>query len=102
MKKAIIILLASLLFMLTSLTSFANSGTNYTAEQLIETSGEIKLNAKSALLMEANTGKILFCQNENEKSSPASVTKIMTLLLVAEALEDGRVNKDDKIIISDF
>ena len=102
MKKEIIILLASLLFMLTSLTSFANSGTNSTAEQSIETSGEIKLNAKSALLMEANTGKILFCQNENEKSSPASVTKIMTLLLVAEALEDGRVNKDDKIIISDY
>jgi D-alanyl-D-alanine carboxypeptidase (penicillin-binding protein 5/6) len=56
--------------------------------------------AKSALLMEADTGKILFSQNENEAASPASVTKVMTLLLVMEAIKDGRINLTDKISVS--
>lgn len=58
------------------------------------------VDAKSAVLMEATTGTILFAQNENEALPPASVTKIMTLLLVMEAIEEGRIALEDTVLIS--
>lgn len=62
---------------------------------------DFDVNAKSAVLMEANTGKILFSQHENLKASPASVTKIMTLLLVMEAIAEERISPKDIVVISD-
>ncbi|MBQ9161934.1 MAG: D-alanyl-D-alanine carboxypeptidase [Clostridia bacterium] len=59
------------------------------------------LNCKSAVLMEASTGKVLFAQNQSEALPPASVTKIMTLLLVMEAIEDGRLKWDDTVVTSE-
>jgi D-alanyl-D-alanine carboxypeptidase (penicillin-binding protein 5/6) len=56
--------------------------------------------AKSAILMEASTGTVLFAQNEAEALPPASVTKIMTLLLVMEAIEEGQISLDDTVSIS--
>lgn len=56
--------------------------------------------AKSAVLMEATTGTVLFSQNESEALSPASVTKVMTLLLVMEAIEAGRIALTDIVRIS--
>jgi len=58
------------------------------------------VDAKSAVLMEATTGTILFAQNESEALPPASVTKIMTLLLVMEAIEEGRIALEDTVLIS--
>ncbi len=55
---------------------------------------------KSAILMEATTGKILFEQNADEALPPASVTKIMTLLLVMEAIADGRIAYEDMVTAS--
>lgn len=54
----------------------------------------------SAILIERQTGKILFEKNAHEKLPPASVTKVMTLLLVMEALEDGRISMDDTVTAS--
>ncbi len=65
----------------------------------IDTEAE-KFDCKSAILMEASTGKILFEQNPDEALPPASVTKVMTLLLVMEAIEDGRLRYDDVITAS--
>ncbi len=59
------------------------------------------LNVKSAILIDANTGTILYKQNENERLAPASVTKVMTLLLVFEAIEEGRLNYNDLITTSE-
>jgi len=56
--------------------------------------------APSAILMEASTGKILYEQDAHKKLPPASVTKIMTLLLTMEALENGRISWDDKVTAS--
>ena len=56
---------------------------------------------KSAILMDADSGKILYAKNENEAYPPASVTKIMTLLLVMEEIEAGRLKLDDKIAASE-
>ncbi len=51
--------------------------------------------------MEATTGKILFENNSNEKLPPASVTKIMTLLLIYEAIENGKIKWEDEVTISE-
>lgn len=59
-----------------------------------------EVTAPSAILMEKSTGKILFEKNSHERLAPASVTKVMTLLLVMEALEDGRITWDDTITTS--
>ncbi|MDK2835408.1 MAG: hypothetical protein PWP21_185 [Thermosediminibacterales bacterium] len=61
---------------------------------------EIELKCESAILVEASTGKILLEKNPHEKLSPASITKIMTLLLAMEAIESGKANLDDKVIVS--
>lgn len=61
---------------------------------------EIPLTSHAALLMEKETGTVLFAQNEHEALPPASVTKIMTALLVMEAIEEGSVSPDDVVTVS--
>ena len=61
---------------------------------------ELGISAPSAILMEKSTGEILYEQNAHERLAPASVTKVMTLLLVMEALEDGRIGWDDPVTAS--
>lgn len=63
-----------------------------------ETPVEIK--AKAAVLMDASTGKVLMKFNENEKLYPASVTKIMPLLLVCEAIDEGRISLGDTVTVT--
>ena len=57
--------------------------------------------SKSAILMDASTGKILYEKNSHEKLPPASVTKVMTMLLICEALESGKIKEDDDVQISE-
>ncbi len=61
---------------------------------------DMNLNCKSAILMDYGTGKIIYEQNSNEKLPPASVTKVMTMLLTIEALDNGKITYDDKVTIS--
>jgi D-alanyl-D-alanine carboxypeptidase (penicillin-binding protein 5/6) len=65
-----------------------------------ETGKVLGLNAKSSLLMEAETGKILLEDNSHAKLPPASVTKVMTILLIYEALDQGRIDWEDIVTIS--
>lgn len=58
------------------------------------------LKCDSALLMEAQTGAVLYAKGEKERRSPASVTKVMTLLLVAEAVASGAVGRQDMVTAS--
>lgn len=60
------------------------------------------ISAKSAVLMEASTGKILYSKNENERVSPASVTKIMTLLLIFDAIHKGEIKLEDSVTTSEY
>jgi len=60
-----------------------------------------ELKAKSSLLMEASTGKILLENNIHEKRPLASVTKIMSLLLVMEAIDSGKLKMDDIVVTSE-
>lgn len=61
---------------------------------------QVQVKAKAALLMEASTGRVLMAQNAHEQLYPASVTKIMTLLLVMEAVENGKINLTDTVTAS--
>lgn len=63
---------------------------------------DIETEAESAILMEASSGKILFTKEEHKKLPPASVTKLMTLLVAAEAIEQGRVKLTDKVTASEL
>lgn len=57
----------------------------------------VDIPAKSAILIEQSTGKILFEKNSNEKLPPASITKIMTLLIVMENLDNGQITLNDMV-----
>lgn len=57
-------------------------------------------NAKSAILIETSTGKILYEKDAHTKRAPASMTKIMTLLLTMEALENESITLEDEVLIS--
>ncbi len=61
----------------------------------------LKLNCKSAILMEANTGAVLYEQNPDVALPPASVTKVMTLLLVMEAIDSGKIKLTDTVSTSE-
>ena len=61
---------------------------------------KLDIQAKSAILMDYNTGEILYEKNPHDKVPPASISKIMTLLLAMEALESGKIKLSDNVRIS--
>ncbi len=63
---------------------------------------ELTLTSHAALLMEKSTGEILYAQNEHDALPPASVTKIMTVLLTMEAIDDGRISLEDMVAVSAY
>lgn len=91
MKKATAILL-SVIMMCGILSIFAS------AEN--ESTMPIDVKAKSAVLMDQTTGRVLMKMNENEKIYPASVTKIMSMLLVAEAIDSNTIRLTDEVTAS--
>jgi D-alanyl-D-alanine carboxypeptidase (penicillin-binding protein 5/6) len=82
MKRWICLLLAALLLLTPAMA----------LEQ--PTDEELKISAPSAILMERSTGTVLYEKNADEHLSPASVTKIMTLLLIMEQLDSGQLDRD--------
>lgn len=61
----------------------------------------MELTAPSAILIEASTGQVIYEKNATERRSPASITKIMTLLLTFEYLENGKINLKDSVLTSE-
>ena len=61
---------------------------------------ELPIISRAALLMEKSTGQILYARNEHEQLEPASVTKVMTLLLTMEAIDSGTIHYDDVVTVS--
>lgn len=66
-----------------------------------ENSIDLGLNAKSVLLMEQSTGNVLYEENPDEQLPIASVTKIMTMLLIMEAVDSGKISVDDMVTVSE-
>lgn len=61
-----------------------------------------EISAPGAVLMEPSTGTVLYEKNGEEQRSPASITKIMTLLLIFEALEDGQITLEEEVVTSAY
>ena len=61
----------------------------------------LEVAAKSALLMDMTTGAVLYEQNAHEKLAPASVTKVMTMLLIMEAIDSGKIGWNDTVTVSE-
>lgn len=62
---------------------------------------KIQVDARSAILICTDTGDVLYAQNEYEKQSPASVTKIASLLVIMDAIESGRISLEDEVTASE-
>ncbi len=92
----------SIIFVITSLIlssislSHSNIMNAYAAE-----GADFDIDAKSAVLMDFSSGKILYQKNPHEKLPPASVTKVMTMLLTLEAVDSGKIKLSDKVTISE-
>lgn len=65
-----------------------------------DTSAAVSISAPSAVLMEASTGQIIYEKGADEKRSPASVTKVMTLILIFDALQSGKIKLTDEVVTS--
>lgn len=88
MKKVICFFIC-VCFMMQSVAVFAEGNT------------DLGLNAKSAILMEESTGNILYESNPDERLPIASVTKVMTMLLIMEAVDSGKISLDDMVTVSE-
>ncbi len=72
-----------------------------TQTQQVQDTTDLGLQSKSAVLMEADTGTVLYEKNAHEKLPPASVTKVMTLLLIYDAVNEGKIGWDDMVTVSE-
>ena len=95
MKKLFLKLLSVFVAMLALVPCAAFSSAAQSESEL-----PVAVNAKSAILVDVSTGKVLAAMNEHERLYPASVTKIMTLLLVMEAIDSGNLKLTDTVVAS--
>jgi len=65
-------------------------------------SAELEIDTPSAILMEASTGQIIYEKVADEQLPPASVTKVMTLLLIFDALDEGKIKLTDNVSVSEY
>lgn len=84
--------------------AYADDKTGKAKEEAPAPAAQVDLapNAGSAVLMDADTGTILYEKNRNQKLPPASITKIMTMLLIMEALDQGKIKLDEKVRTSEY
>lgn len=103
MKKPIALLMCVLFVFLLPAPCFATEGDFFDTDALltVNTYADLSVNAKAYALMDCNTGTLLAAKNENMQLYPASVTKIMTLLLVSEAIAAGKLSFDETLVCSD-
>ena len=90
MKKLASLIMAILIAIMPMNLSFAN-----------EDNAPLSVSSKSAILMDVGSGQILYEKNAHDKLPPSSVTKVMTMLLICEALDSGKITLDDSVQISD-
>ena len=79
-----------------SATAVQNTDTNTS-----ENANSLNLESQSAILIEQTTGKILYAHNEHEQLRPASVAKVMSILLIMEALDSGQISLTDSVPCSE-
>lgn len=66
------------------------------------TDSQLNITSASAVLIEGSTGTVIYHKNKDERLKPASITKVMTLLLIFEAIESGQIKLEDEVSVSDY
>lgn len=84
-----------------SIYTWSNNAKSLTETIPTNATTSLSLNVGSAVLIEQNSGQVLYNQNMHEKLRPASVTKVMTILLIMEAIDSGKLSYTDKIPCSE-
>ncbi|WNQ09347.1 D-alanyl-D-alanine carboxypeptidase family protein [Paenibacillus aurantius] len=95
LRKGLLTLLCLQLTLLFVLTSAG-------AEEKKNASVDLAPNARSSVLIDADTGTVISEKNKDEKLPPASITKVMTMLLIMEALDSGKLKMDEKVRTSEY
>lgn len=95
------VILACLILLADITYVYATEGQDDVLEEKISEK-VLELTSKSVILMEASTGDIIYDVDGHEKMPPASVTKVMTMLLIFDAIEDGSIVLDDEVVVSEF
>ena len=109
MKKNIAVFLLGSMFLLllypktidaqVNNTSSEKEGEAVTATAMVDT--QLDISSASAVLIEGSTGTVIFEKNKDERLKPASITKVMTLLLIFEAIDSGQIKLMDEVSVSD-
>ena len=86
----------------TGLEKAADAGAETAMETNTEAVSGPEISAPSAVLMEASTGQIIYEKQADEQRSPASITKIMTLILIFDAIDEGKIKMTDEVVTSAY
>lgn len=114
MKRIKIIFIVFLIFLIISTCSFAYTDnyiwssastltltTSASEEYINDTSNPLNLDCGSCILIEQNTGNVLYSYNCHEQLRPASVTKLMSILLIMDSIDSGKITYEDKVPCSE-
>lgn len=96
MKKGLAVLLAFLLLF----TPFTGRAETTSTDTDTQTTGGLQIGAPHGILMEASTGQIIYEKDADVERSPASITKIMTLILIFDAIAEGKITLQDEVVTS--
>ncbi len=105
LSTSLLVIMLVMTVMVTPVNGVIENVTEYDAAEVMKimtNTSLTDLKAKSAILIDANTGTVLLEKNSHEKLPIASVTKIMTMLLIMEAIDSGVVDYDTKVTVSEY
>lgn len=105
--RCILSFLLSITLLFSSLLPAAPSGSETGAQPQTDTesgtaAAELSVSAPSVVLMEASTGQVIYEKEPDMQRHPASITKIMTMILIFDALQEGKISLDDTVTVSEY
>ncbi len=101
-NKRLIMCIMCLILIFTSVYAGMSRVTCIAQERIQGENSGIELKSPSAILMEASTGQVIYEKDADTSLHPASITKIMTLILIFDAIKDGKIGLDDEVTVSEY
>lgn len=101
-NKRLIMCIMCLILIFTSVYAGMSRVTCIAQERTQGENSGIELKSPSAILMEASTGQVIYEKDADTSLYPASITKIMTLILIFDAIKDGKIGLDDEVTVSEY
>lgn len=101
-NKRLIMCIMCLILIFTSVYAGMSRVTCIAQERTQGENSGIELKSPSAILMEASTGQVIYEKDADTSLHPASITKIMTLILIFDAINDGKIGLDDEVTVSEY